>query len=365
MTVQIRLLLVADKAEDAEALLRSVRERGFTPCQAGTTKVDFIQAALDGARWDAVACDCAPDGVRRVAEAMGETGLDVPLIAVTNGRALPPAPAIRLPRGDIAHLLPVIRQWKDLDAETGLLKGGYLYEHLGRAAARAGVSGYGLSLMTVALDHFDQIRETLGAERTQRILAEAASRLRRSVREADTVARLSAGTFAVVLHDTLDDCQAERTARKILVALGDPFFVRDRMARISASIGIANFPNNGATPEALALRADRAMCAASSEGANRYRTFDEAFFTDPEPRAPAPVISLKERARRAARRMADGAEYGFASPRTWAAAAMIAIAAWALIASPGRIVLPGPGGMPVAVDEMELDIVPASGPEER
>ena len=96
-----------------------------------------------------------------------------------------------------------------------------------------------------------------------------AERLKRSIRESDLAARLGGDEFALVLVNTGQDA-AQALALQLMEALSVPYPVGSLKLEISASIGIACYPESGTVREALSLRADEAMYKAKAAGKRRY-----------------------------------------------------------------------------------------------
>jgi diguanylate cyclase (GGDEF)-like protein len=132
------------------------------------------------------------------------------------------------------------------------------------------------------LDGFKPVNDALGHRRGDRLLQTVARRLRRSVREEDTIARLGGDEFAVILERLSRPRDAAASAKKLLRALARPYRLDGRRARVTASIGITIYPLDGDEVATLLNRADRAMYQAKTERQNDYR-----FWADPARRARA------------------------------------------------------------------------------
>jgi diguanylate cyclase (GGDEF)-like protein len=97
------------------------------------------------------------------------------------------------------------------------------------------------------------------------------ARLRESVRETDAVARISDDEFFVVLEDLVDREIALRVADKIIGSLSNPVVVDTHSLHVQVSVGIAYFPDHAGNADQLMRRADTALYAAKSAGANSWR----------------------------------------------------------------------------------------------
>ncbi len=135
-----------------------------------------------------------------------------------------------------------------------------------------------LALFFIDLDLFKEINDKLGHANGDALLMEVARRISSCVRETDTVARLGGDEFTVILQELGDTTQTRRIAEKIVAKLAEPFFfVNDENGyHISASIGIALYPDDGKDLQSLLKCADQAMYAAKGAGRNRFRYFSES-----------------------------------------------------------------------------------------
>lgn len=163
-----------------------------------------------------------------------------------------------------------IRHLAHHDPLTGLPNRRLLDDRLDQACHFARRSGQHVGVMLVDLDNFKVINDEHGHESGDRVLREAARRLRESVREVDTVARHGGDEFVVVLAELRQAADATRIARKILQSLMQPITVDGRAFRLGASIGISTYPNDGADPEDLLKKADLAMYRAKASGRGRF-----------------------------------------------------------------------------------------------
>ncbi|MGB3961991.1 MAG: diguanylate cyclase, partial [Sulfurimonas sp.] len=134
-------------------------------------------------------------------------------------------------------------------------------------------TGQMVALFFLDLDHFKEVNDTLGHDKGDILLKEAAKRISRSVRKNDIVARLGGDEFTILLTkvDSTEDIQS--IAQKILLELSSVFVIHTDSVFISASIGITASPEDGITSETLLKNADQAMYAAKSKGRNQYHFF--------------------------------------------------------------------------------------------
>lgn len=147
------------------------------------------------------------------------------------------------------------------DPLTGLPNRALFEDRLEQALLVAGRERTTFTVLFLDLDRFKAINDRLGHHAGDLLLLGVAARLRDTLRETDTVARLHGDEFAVLLPGD-DAVAAAGVAQKILRALAPPFFFSDQLEQIAASIGIAAYPAHGRDAAALMVRADTAMYAA-------------------------------------------------------------------------------------------------------
>ncbi len=130
-----------------------------------------------------------------------------------------------------------------------------------------------IALLLADLDHFKAINDGYGHAIGDEVLRCTADRLRATVREVDTVARLDGDEFAIVLTGIGSGADAERMAMKIIANLGEPMRVLGLPLEIGVSVGIALFSGGDLSPFELLRRADQAMHAAKDAGGGCCRMF--------------------------------------------------------------------------------------------
>jgi diguanylate cyclase (GGDEF)-like protein len=132
-----------------------------------------------------------------------------------------------------------------------------------------------LAVAFLDLDRFKQINDTLGHEAGDQLLKAVANRLKECVRDSDTVARLGGDEFVVLLPELEDERHAAVVALKILAATARPFTLMGQEFRVTASIGISTFPQDGLDEQTLTKNADIAMYQAKAEGKNNFQFYSE------------------------------------------------------------------------------------------
>jgi diguanylate cyclase (GGDEF)-like protein/PAS domain S-box-containing protein len=145
------------------------------------------------------------------------------------------------------------------DALTGLPNRVLFNERLSAAISLAHRHGNALGILYIDLDGFKRINDTLGHRNGDHLLQQVSGRLTQCVRESDAVARLGGDEFVVLLNELTSQRSAEEVAVKIHRLLRTPFYLSAHKAHISASIGIALFPDHGTDNSVLLEKADAAM----------------------------------------------------------------------------------------------------------
>lgn len=163
-----------------------------------------------------------------------------------------------------------IRHLATHDFLTDLASGTLAAEKLDLALAIAARNAARIAVLFMDLDGFKQVNDTWGHEAGDTLLVEIARRLRSCVREADVPARVGGDEFVIILHEVGTAADACAVAEKILSAVREPFFFGDAQAAISASVGIACYPDHGSDRGALIRAADGAMYRAKQAGKNRW-----------------------------------------------------------------------------------------------
>lgn len=150
------------------------------------------------------------------------------------------------------------------DMLTGLPNRALFMDRFKHELAAAERRAQRLSLLFLDLNRFKEINDTLGHDTGDRVLSEVAHRLRLALREEETLARLSGDEFVIIASDSSE--AASHIAERIGRAFSAPFLINGQSFAISASIGIAIFPEDGRSTEELLKHADIAMYRAKGGG---------------------------------------------------------------------------------------------------
>jgi diguanylate cyclase (GGDEF)-like protein len=159
------------------------------------------------------------------------------------------------------------------DGLTGLPNRSMFSKLLNQSISEARRYERNLAVAFLDLDRFKQINDSLGHEAGDRLLQEVAVRLRTCVRESDTVARLGGDEFVVLLPELARSGDAALVAQKILAVVARPFTIMGQEFRVTVSIGISSYPEDGVDEQTLTKNADIAMYQAKEVGKNNFRFF--------------------------------------------------------------------------------------------
>jgi len=160
------------------------------------------------------------------------------------------------------------------DALTGLPNRPLFYDRFAVALASTKRNGTMLAVMSLDLDRFKQVNDTLGHPVGDKLLIEAARRLTGILRKVDTVARFGGDEFVLLLWALGSPDDARDIAEKILAAFQKPFELDGHAVSVSVSIGIALFPRHGEDIGLLVKKSDEALYMAKADGKNRYKFRD-------------------------------------------------------------------------------------------
>jgi diguanylate cyclase (GGDEF)-like protein len=145
------------------------------------------------------------------------------------------------------------------DALTGLPNRLLLTDRLDRAIATARRHRGSLAVLFLDLDHFKHVNDSLGHAAGDRVLETVARRLTACVRDSDTVSRYGGDEFVVLLSELACPEHAALSVDKLLAAIAAPQRVDDQDLQVTASVGVAMYPDDGVCPETLLRQADRAL----------------------------------------------------------------------------------------------------------
>jgi diguanylate cyclase (GGDEF)-like protein len=172
-----------------------------------------------------------------------------------------------------------LRHLASHDALTGLPNRLLLDDRVAQAIAQANRQGHEFGLLVVDLDRFKLINDSLGHRAGDDLLREVAQRLKSAVRAVDTTARLGGDEFVILVDGPVTRAEAIGIGKRAIDVMRPAMRLLGIDVHVSPSIGIAFYPRDGATVDALLARADAAMYSAKERGRNNVRCYAEGMTT--------------------------------------------------------------------------------------
>ncbi|WP_202971808.1 EAL domain-containing protein [Cognaticolwellia aestuarii] len=169
----------------------------------------------------------------------------------------------------------IIWQQANFDSLTNLPNRNLLHEHLTTAVDNAKRNQEQLAIIMLDLDNFKDVNDSLGHNAGDILLIDTAKRIKQCLRKNDIVARLGGDEFIIVLVGTSTDSDIDNIGQKLLNTLAQPYTIEQKSVYCTASIGIALYPNDALSIDALLRNADQAMYGAKARGRNSIHYFTE------------------------------------------------------------------------------------------
>ena len=160
------------------------------------------------------------------------------------------------------------------DLLTGLPNRALFRDHLGLMLAQCKRNKQPLAVLSLDLDHFKVINDSLGHTIGDELLLAVGTRLRQCLREGDTLARLGGDEFAVLLPTLLSRSDVEHIGRKIIQVLSKPVYIKGHEMYASVSIGACMAPEDGDMVDSLIRQAEIAMYQAKTQGRSRLQFWE-------------------------------------------------------------------------------------------
>ena len=174
---------------------------------------------------------------------------------------------------ELTNALSTIQVMATHDSLTGLPNRASLSDTLQHAINKAQRGKSGLAIFFIDLDNFKSINDTLGHPTGDQLLRETGRRVRACIRESDLVARLGGDEFVVMIETVPERENLQLLAAKILAAASELMQLDGHEVKITASIGIAVYPDDGSDVPTLLANADMAMYRAKAMGRNRISEY--------------------------------------------------------------------------------------------
>lgn len=166
------------------------------------------------------------------------------------------------------------------DNLTGLPNRFLALDRLRQAIKESNRTNAFIAVLFLDLDGFKRINDSLGHEVGDKLLVETSKRLSAEIRQEDTLCRLGGDEFVIIQRGVNQASDAGVVAENLLSCFRRPFVLNERSLTISASIGIAVFPDNGRDYDELLRNADAAMYHAKEAGRNTFKYYTESMSLD-------------------------------------------------------------------------------------
>ncbi len=160
------------------------------------------------------------------------------------------------------------------DPLTGLPNRALLSDRFERAIKNAKRKQKSLLVCMLDLDHFKPVNDTYGHDSGDKLIVLASHRLEMLIRGSDTACRIGGDEFVILLCDLETKQEAAIVLQRILESISEPYAIDSHNIHITASIGVALFPDDDVDPDTLLRHADQAMYIAKQSGRNRIQWFD-------------------------------------------------------------------------------------------
>ncbi|MGE5630108.1 MAG: EAL domain-containing protein [Caulobacteraceae bacterium] len=159
------------------------------------------------------------------------------------------------------------------DSLTDLPNRKLFHEYLNTALENAYINDNKLAVLIIDLDYFKNINDTLGHHIGDKLLQQVSRRLVKVLNQNDVLARMGGDEFTVLMPQIHGAEQAYRLARKVLEMLGQIFNIDEHELYVTASIGVAIYPNDGSESSVIMKHADMALYTAKENGRNTYQSY--------------------------------------------------------------------------------------------
>lgn len=240
----------------------------------GRTLPELLPPPVGGPALAAEALAAAGRGEKREITALRRSGEVMTGQLVSEDIVIDGQPHVLSTIDDVTEETRLRRRLEELaatDSLTGLPNRRRFAERFGIALPNARRHRTRMAVMSMDLDRFKSVNDSLGHAAGDAVLVEAARRLTENLRKADVVARFGGDEFVVLLTEVGGVADAARVAEKIVAAFRRPFEVQGRQVSLTASLGVAVYPDHGESLEVLLRCSDEALYATKQAGRDGVR----------------------------------------------------------------------------------------------
>jgi len=305
MPTPLNILLVEDSEDDAQLLLHALKKGGWEPLYERVESGSAMEMALARRKWDVVIADqnLPQFSALKALDLLKENGYEIPFFIVSGSieeslaaEAMNAGAQDYVMKSNLTRLSPAIeRELREVQVRRDRQRAEATVEHqahydlltnlpnrttfkdrLTVALAQAGRNRKMMGILFVDLDRFKTIVDTLGHTIGDKLLRGVAERLRASLEEGDTLARMGGDEFVILLPQINRADRAVRVAQRILEALKPSFHFDEHELHITMSIGITLYPYDGEDADTLLRNADTALYRAKEQGRNNYQLYTPA-----------------------------------------------------------------------------------------
>ncbi len=181
---------------------------------------------------------------------------------------------------DIYRTKERLSQLAHYDILTQLPNRLYFQEYVKHAIDRSKHNNSMFALLYLDLDNFKTVNDSLGHTIGDGLIQEVAKRLKKTIRDSDTISRQGGDEFLVLIEDITDKDIVKKVAQKILDEISKPYNIANHILHTTFSIGIAFYPDDGTNFQELLQYSDLAMYEAKKSGRNRYHLFSNSMLAD-------------------------------------------------------------------------------------
>ena len=167
----------------------------------------------------------------------------------------------------------ILESMARFDGLTGLPNRALMADRLNQTLVQSKRRGKSMAVCFLDLDGFKAVNDNYGHDYGDELLVGLSKRMRKALRDGDTLARIGGDEFVALVADIDVDSAYEMVLDRLLTAASEPIQVKDATLQVSASIGVALYPRDGEDPDTLIRHADQAMYVAKTSGKNRYQSY--------------------------------------------------------------------------------------------